>query len=136
MEPLSRCRSAVGDASQPLRLAASTGHAGLYSQQRRDQRLRSSRGVDRVIRADGSQTRSIVRLVRWSLTGLAFPFFVAALFAASVLPYRYWDSLAFGSWSRLIAQTGDVITPHLFANNLNRPLFYVTQGLVWHWFGY
>jgi hypothetical protein len=53
-----------------------------------------------------------------------------------VLPYRYWDSLAFGSWSRLIAQTGDVITPHLFANNLNRPLFYVTQGLAWHWLGY
>jgi len=33
-------------------------------------------------------------------------FFVPALFVAFVLPYRYWDSLAFGTWSRLIAETG------------------------------
>lgn len=53
-----------------------------------------------------------------------------ALFAAFVLPYRYWDSLAFGQWSRSIAETGS-----LWANanylNVTRPLFYVPQGLLW-----
>ncbi len=46
------------------------------------------------------------------------------------MPYRFWDSLAFGSWSRSIAETGD-----LWANtgplNVSRPLFYLPQGWLW-----
>lgn len=56
----------------------------------------------------------------------------ATVFVAVVVPYRFWDSLAFGSWSRSIAETGE-----LWANtnplNVSRPLFYVPQGLLW-WF--
>jgi hypothetical protein len=63
-------------------------------------------------------------------------FFVPALFAASVLPYRYWDSLAFGTWSRLIEQTGDVFPSGLIDLQLHRPLFYVAQGLLWEVFGH
>ena len=61
-------------------------------------------------------------------------FAAAAVFAAVVVPYRFWDSLAFGSWSRLI-ERGEVFpedTPALF---LQRPLFYVAQGLAWRWLG-
>ncbi|HKX48391.1 MAG TPA: hypothetical protein VJM06_06970 [Gaiellaceae bacterium] len=57
-------------------------------------------------------------------------FALATAFVAAVMPYRLWDSLAFGSWSRSIAETGD-----LWANadplKVSRPLFYVPQGLVW-----
>jgi hypothetical protein len=63
-------------------------------------------------------------------------FFVPALFAATVLPYRYWDSLAFGTWSRLIEQTGDVFPSGLIDLQLHRPLFYVAQGLLWDVFGH
>ena len=62
-------------------------------------------------------------------------FFVPALFVAFVLPYRYWDSLAFGTWSRLIAETGTVFSRHVFDISLHRPLFYVAQGLLWRTFG-
>jgi hypothetical protein len=57
-------------------------------------------------------------------------FAAATAFVAAVMPYRIWDSLAFGSWSRSIAETGD-----LWANadtlKVSRPLFYVPQGLIW-----
>jgi 4-amino-4-deoxy-L-arabinose transferase-like glycosyltransferase len=61
-------------------------------------------------------------------------FALGALFAAVVMPYRLWDSLAFGSWSRSIAETGDLWTdaPALY---VQRPLFYVAQGLAWKTFG-
>jgi hypothetical protein len=72
--------------------------------------------------------------LRWLTAVLAVAFFGVATFAAVVMPYRFWDSLAFGSWSRLIADTG-----HLWANQpalfLQRPLFYVEQGLAWRVFG-
>ena len=63
-------------------------------------------------------------------------FFVPALFVASVLPYRYWDSLAFGTWSRLIEQTGHLFPSGLIDLSLHRPLFYIAQGLLWEAFGY
>ena len=57
-------------------------------------------------------------------------FALAAAFAAAVMPYRFWDSLTFGSWSRSIAETGDLWAA---ADSLkvSRPLFYVPQGLIW-----
>ena len=58
-------------------------------------------------------------------------FALATAFAAAVMPYRFWDSLAFGSWSRSIAETGDVWAD-VDALKASRPLFYVSQGLVWH----
>jgi hypothetical protein len=63
-------------------------------------------------------------------------FFVPALFVASVVPYREWDSLAFGFWSRLIAEQGDLFPGGLIDLQLQRPLFYVAQGLLWLAFGY
>ena len=57
-------------------------------------------------------------------------FAVATTFAAVVVPYRFWDSLAFGAWSRSIAKTSD-----LWAGteplNVSRPLFYIPQGVLW-----
>ncbi|HXF99002.1 MAG TPA: anthranilate phosphoribosyltransferase [Gaiellaceae bacterium] len=57
-------------------------------------------------------------------------FAAAALFAALVMPYRLWDSLAFGSWSRSIA-AGHGLWENAGPLYLQRPLFYVAQGLVW-----
>lgn len=56
----------------------------------------------------------------------------ATVFAAIVVPYRLWDSLAFGSWSRSIAETGE-LWANTSALSVSRPLFYVPQGLLW-WF--
>ncbi len=72
----------------------------------------------------------IVQSLRWLTVGVVAVFAVAALLVVAVMPYRLWDSLAFGSWSRSIAATGSVWagTEPL---NASRPLFYVPQGLVW-----
>ncbi len=74
-------------------------------------------------------------VIRLQVALLAGVFLAASLFVAVVLPYRSWDSLAFGGWSRQIAQTGHVFSD-VIATNLNRPLFYVTQGFAWRWIGY
>ena len=47
------------------------------------------------------------------------------------MPYRFWDSLAFGSWSRSIAETGEIWAKHGRAEASRRPLFYVPQGWLW-----
>jgi hypothetical protein len=76
--------------------------------------------------------RTVVNAQLAVLVGLCF---AASFFVGSVLPYRSWDSLAFGSWSRQIAETGHVFTG-VIATNLNRPLFYLAQGYAWRWLGY
>ena len=53
-------------------------------------------------------------------------------FAAVVLPYRYWDSLAFGSWSRSIAE-GRNLWDNASVFELSRPVVYVPQGLAWRY---
>ena len=77
----------------------------------------------------------IAAALRWGSLALTGVFAIAAVFAALVMPYRFWDSLAFGSWSRLIAEGADLWSgvPALF---LQRPLFYVEQGLVWRVLGW
>jgi hypothetical protein len=57
-------------------------------------------------------------------------FAIATAFVAAVMPYRLWDSLAFGSWSRSIAESGD-LWANADALKVSRPLFYVPQGLIW-----
>ncbi|HXG76421.1 MAG TPA: hypothetical protein VNJ53_07625, partial [Gaiellaceae bacterium] len=71
-----------------------------------------------------------VRLVRALVLAVAAAFGAAALFAALVMPYRAWDSLAFGAWSRSIGE-GNGLWEHADALKLQRPLFYVAQGLAW-----
>ena len=72
----------------------------------------------------------VVQCVRWLTIAVTAAFGVAGAFAALVMPYRLWDSLAFGAWSRSIAETGSLWAG---TNGLSvtRPLFYVPQGLVW-----
>ena len=73
---------------------------------------------------------SFERALRWLTLGLTGVFAVATIFAASVMPYRFWDSLAFGSWSRSIADSGD-LWANTSALSVSRPLFYVPQGVAW-----
>jgi hypothetical protein len=69
-------------------------------------------------------------VLRWLAVLVVAVFAIATVFASLVVPYRLWDSLAFGSWSRAIARTGDVWAG-TEALNVSRPLFYVPQGLLW-----
>ena len=57
-------------------------------------------------------------------------FLGAAAFVAVVLPFRYWDSLAFGSWPRSIAE-GHGLWDNASAFALSRPVVYVPEGLAW-----
>jgi 4-amino-4-deoxy-L-arabinose transferase-like glycosyltransferase len=77
-------------------------------------------------------TRSgrLADVLRWLTIAVVAVFALATTFAAVVVPYRLWDSLAFGSWSRSIAKTGDLWSG-TDALNVSRPLFYVPQGLIW-----
>jgi hypothetical protein len=71
------------------------------------------------------------RALRALFVALALVFAAFSAFAAVVVPYRLWDSLAFGAWSRQIASGGGLWfdTGALFRQ---RPLFYIAQGIVWH----
>jgi hypothetical protein len=90
--------------------------------------------VDRALRVVARALRLAVQAFPWAL-GIVF--FAPAFFVASVVPYRFYDSLAFGTWSRLIADRGHLWFPNdLFDSQAGRPLFYVGQGLVWLAFGY
>jgi hypothetical protein len=72
------------------------------------------------------------RAVRWLAIVVVVIFALATTFVAVVMPYRLWDSLAFGAWSRSIAETGGIWSG-TDALNVSRPLFYVPQGLVWRY---
>jgi hypothetical protein len=72
----------------------------------------------------------MARTVRALALGVVGLFALASTFAAIVMPYRVWDSLAFGAWSRTIAATGS-LWDGTVALNVSRPLFYVPQGLLW-----
>jgi hypothetical protein len=72
------------------------------------------------------------RALAWATGIVGVIFFVPAVFVAVVLPYRYWDSLAFGSWSRSIAE-GKGLWQNASVFELSRPVFYVPQGLLWRY---
>jgi hypothetical protein len=78
--------------------------------------------------------RSIAVVLRVGSLAVLALFFAAAAFAAIVMPYRLWDSLAFGSWSRSIAD-GHGLWSNADALSLQRPLFYLEQGLAWRVLG-
>jgi hypothetical protein len=70
----------------------------------------------------------------WQAAGLGATFLIASIFVASVMPYRNWDALDTGSWSRTIAAGG--FHEGIYDFQLHRPLFYVAQGLLWRGIGY
>jgi hypothetical protein len=76
----------------------------------------------------------IGRVLRGLTALLVLAFAAGATFAAVVVPYRLWDSLAFGSWSRSIAE-GNGLWEGAPALYLQRPLVYVSQGLAWRVLG-
>lgn len=71
------------------------------------------------------------RIVRILMGAVAAMLGLASIFAAVVVPYRFWDSLAFGAWSRAIAEGGGLLSSADSALFLQRPVFYVAQGMVW-----
>jgi hypothetical protein len=84
-----------------------------------------------------SVRRDPVVLAAYAFAGLTVVVFALSLLVAVVLPYGVWDAMAFGTWSRLIAEHW----PHLrfsgiTAQDYHRPVFYVLQGTVWAIFGF
>jgi len=74
-------------------------------------------------------------VLRAATVAVGVVFATVAGFEAVVVPYRFWDSLAFGSWSRSIAEHGALWSGQPPAY-LQRPLFYLEQGLAWRALGY
>ena len=84
----------------------------------------------------GAVPRALAALAQLPAAAVAGVFCATALLAASVVPYRQWDAMAFGTWSRLIGETGDLFPDGVTTTALARPLFYVEQGLAWRVLGY
>jgi 4-amino-4-deoxy-L-arabinose transferase-like glycosyltransferase len=72
-----------------------------------------------------------------AIATVALVVFGCGLLVSIFLPYGEWDAMAYGTWSRLIADHW----PHLrFAAasvvDYHRPFFYVLQGTLWRVFGF
>jgi hypothetical protein len=81
--------------------------------------------------------RDPLAVALWGFMLLAAIVLLLALLVAIVLPYGEWDAMAFGTWSRLVAEHW----PHVRfesvgAGSYHRPLFYVLQGWIWWAFGF
>jgi hypothetical protein len=63
-------------------------------------------------------------------------FLVLSVLLALAFGYRQFDAFAYGEWSRLIAETGDIYAGGPGAVLLHRPLFYVLQGELWRVAGF
>jgi hypothetical protein len=74
----------------------------------------------------------IVTVLRWLTAAMVAAFALATALVVAVMPYRLWDSLAFGSWSRSIADTGE-LWDNAGALYVSRPLFYLPQGWLWRY---
>ena len=77
------------------------------------------------------------RLTAVAVALVALAVFALGLLVSVALPYGEWDAMAYGTWSRLIADHW----PHLrfaaaSAVDYHRPFFYVLQGTVWRLFGF
>jgi len=87
-------------------------------------------------RQEDSQPADFERWFARAAFATAAAIFALALLIAVTLPYGGWDSLYYGTWSRLIGLHGGFHFDSVVAVDLHRPLFYVLQGELWHAFGY
>ena len=84
-----------------------------------------------------ARTARALRLTAAAVAVVALVVFVCGLVISIALPYGEWDAMAYGAWSRLIAEHW----PHLrFATasalDYHRPFFYALQGTLWRIFGF
>jgi hypothetical protein len=97
-----------------------------------------------VVRGRGiARSINVPSLARLTLLSVPFVFIATAgvflaieIVLASTLPYRGWDPVAYGTWSRLIGLHSGFHQPGIPDVDLHRPLFYVLQGEVWRVFGF
>lgn len=87
-----------------------------------------------------ARDRRLAVLAAGTWVYLAFAAVVVAigLLVASTLPYGEYDAMAFGTWSRLIAEHFPDFHFAAAAGpaDYHRPLFYVLQAVVWKLFGF
>lgn len=67
---------------------------------------------------------------------LALAFLIVAAIDVAVFPYHEWDALAYGEWSRLIAEHWRLEFPTITDQTYQRPLLYALQGAAWGVFGF
>ena len=77
-----------------------------------------------------------LRLLRLAFFATAVVTLSAGLLLAITIPIHAWDALAYGEWSRLIAEHWTLRFPDISAQTYHRPFFYVTQGALWGVFGF
>jgi hypothetical protein len=77
-----------------------------------------------------------LRLLSLAFAATAALTLLAGLLIAVTIPIHSWDALAYGEWSRLIAEHWSLRFPEISAQTYHRPLFYVLQGVLWGVFGF
>ena len=78
------------------------------------------------------KTTGVIERALWiSLFALGGWFVAASLLAIASFPYHSHDALAYGEWSRLIAEKSGFKFPSIAELSYQRPLSYVLQGLLW-----
>ena len=70
------------------------------------------------------------------MTAVVALFLAAVLWVAVWVPFHATDSLIYGRWSRLIADTGDLHFDGVGSGFLHRPLVYVGEGWLWRVLGF
>ena len=78
----------------------------------------------------------VPELARWAMTAVVALFVAAVLWVAVWVPFHATDSLIYGRWSRLIADTGDLHFDGVGSGFLHRPLVYVGEGWLWRVLGF
>ncbi|UGS38733.1 ArnT family glycosyltransferase [Capillimicrobium parvum] len=78
----------------------------------------------------------VPELARWAMTAVVALFLAAVLWVAVWVPFHATDSLIYGRWSRLIADTGNLHFDGVGSGFLHRPLVYVGEGWLWRVLGF
>ena len=86
--------------------------------------------------ADLIRGDSALALLRLAFAGVALLTVAAGLLVALTIPIHAWDALAYGEWSRLIAEEWSLRFPDISAQTYHRPLYYGLQGGLWGIFGF
>ena len=80
----------------------------------------------------GDRSLTLARAALWGLVALCACLALVAL----TVPYHHTDAQLFGEWSRQIAAGGGLHIDDVATAWLQRPLFYIGQGLLWQVFGF
>lgn len=73
--------------------------------------------------------------IRFVAMGLLAILLLGGLAVSWTIPFQEWDSYSIGTWSRYIADGSPIMSPGIDQIARQRPLFPVSQGLLWRVIG-